>query len=216
MAKRLSQAALARPADCVLLAGAVYAAWSRHPAPVRPHNNPKDSVMKNYKPAFIPGDGVGPEVAAETRKVLQACADRFNFSLAVASFAWDCDYYLKHGKMMPDDGLETLRAFDAIFLGSVGDPSRVPDNISLTSLLAIRKGFDQYVNLRPILLHEGVSSPVAGCTPATVNMVVVRENTEGEYSRIGGFHAPDAPHGFASQTAVFSPCRLRTGDALCL
>ena len=160
--------------------------------------------MKGYKLAFIPGDGVGPEVAVETVKVLQACADRFGFSIAVTTFAWDCDYYLKHGKMMPDDGLDTLRTFDAIFLGSVGDPAKVPDHISLSSLLAIRKGFDQYVNLRPILLHEGVSSPVTTCTPATVNMVVVRENTEGEYSRLGGIFAPDAPHGFASQMAIFS------------
>ena len=160
--------------------------------------------MKKYKLAFIPGDGVGPEVAAETIKVLQACAECFKFSLGVTTFAWDCDYYLKHGKMLPDDALDTLRMFDAIFLGSVGDPSKVPDHISLSSLLAIRKGFDQYVNLRPIVLYEGVSSPVATCTPATVNMIVVRENTEGEYSRIGGIFSPDAPHGFASQTAVFS------------
>ena len=160
--------------------------------------------MKNYTLAFIPGDGVGPEVAAEAAKVLQAAAERFKFSIDITTFPWDCDYYLKHGKMMPDDGLATLRGFDAIFLGSVGDPAKVPDHISLTSLLAIRKGFDQYVNLRPIILHPGVSSPVATCTPATVDMVVVRENTEGEYSQLGGIFAPDAPHGFATQLAVFS------------
>ena len=163
--------------------------------------------MKNYRLAFIPGDGVGPEVAVETVKLLQACAARFSFSVAVETFDWDCDYYLKHGRMMPENALETLRGFDAIFLGSVGDPAKVPDHISLGALLAIRKGFDQYVNLRPIILHEGVATPVKTCTPKTVDMVVVRENTEGEYSQLGGIFSPDAPHGFATQLAVFS----RTG-----
>lgn len=160
--------------------------------------------MKSYKLAFIPGDGVGPEVADETVKVLDACAQRFGFGIKVQTFDWDCDYYLKHGRMMPENALETLRGFDAIFLGSVGDAAKVPDHISLGALLAIRKGFDQYVNLRPIILHEGVSSPVTTCTPTTVNMVVVRENTEGEYSQLGGMFSPDAPHGFATQMAVFS------------
>ena len=160
--------------------------------------------MKHYRLAFIPGDGVGPEVAAETAKLLHACAKRFSFSIELETFVWDCDYYLKHGRMMPEDALQILRGFDAIFLGSVGDPAKVPDHISLSLLLAIRKGFDQYVNLRPIILHEGVETPVTTCTPETVDMVVVRENTEGEYSQLGGMFSPDAPHGFATQMAVFS------------
>ena len=160
--------------------------------------------MNNYSLAFIPGDGVGPEVADETVKVLNACAEKYGFGITVQTFDWNCDYYLKNGRMMPDNGLATLREFDAIFLGSVGDAAKVPDHISLSALLTIRKGFDQYVNLRPIVLHKGVSSPVTTCTPETVNMVVVRENTEGEYSQLGGIFSPNAENGFATQLAVFS------------
>ncbi len=160
--------------------------------------------MKTYRIAFIPGDGVGPEVARETEKVLRVCAELFGFGIAADSYGWNCDHYLQHGRMMPENALDTLRAYDAVFLGSVGDAAKVPDHVSLGPLLAIRQGFDQYVNLRPIVLHEGVDSPVVSCTPETVDMVVVRENTEGEYCRLGGFFSPDAPHGFASQMAVFS------------
>ena len=160
--------------------------------------------MKSYAIAFIPGDGVGPEVALETQRTLEAVGKRFSFTIKGETFSWDCDYYLRHGRMMPEDALETLKGFDAIFLGSVGDPAKVPDHISLSSLLEIRKGFDQYVNLRPIILHRGVPSPVLTATPETVDMVVVRENTEGEYSRLGGIFAPDESHGFATQLAVFS------------
>ncbi len=160
--------------------------------------------MKTYRVAFIPGDGVGPEVALETRKTLEALGALHSFALEAETFAWDCDYYLKHGRMMPDNALEILKPFDAIFLGSVGDPAKVPDHVSLTSLLTIRKGFDQYVNLRPILLHGGVSTPVTTATPESVDMVVVRENTEGEYSQLGGIFSGDAPNGFATQMAVFS------------
>lgn len=162
------------------------------------------AAMKSYRIAFIPGDGVGPEVALETRKTLEECGRRFSFAINSETFAWDCDYYLKHGRMMPENALETLKGFDAIFLGSVGDPAKAPDHISLTSLLEIRKGFDLYVNLRPIILHKGVPSPITTATPETVDMVVVRENTEGEYSRLGGIFAPDASNGFATQLAVFS------------
>ena len=160
--------------------------------------------MKQYSLAFIPGDGIGAEVAHESVKVLSACAERFQLSFAIETFDWSCDYYLKHGRMMPENGLDMLRGFDAIFLGSVGDDSKVPDHISLTPLITIRKGFDQYVNLRPIVLHKGVYSPVATCSPETVDMVVVRENTEGEYSNLGGMFSPESSHGFATQLAVFS------------
>ncbi len=160
--------------------------------------------MKTYKIAFIPGDGVGPEVALEAKLALETCAQQFSFAVECATFNWNCDYYLTHGRMMPEDGLETLKAFDAVFLGSVGDPSKVADHISLEPLLTIRKGFQQYVNLRPIRMLDGVYSPIATATPQTVDFVVVRENTEGEYSHLGGIFSPDEPHGFATQLAVFS------------
>ena len=160
--------------------------------------------MNTYRIAFIPGDGVGPEVARETQKALEACGRLFSFAVQSETFAWDCDYYLKHGRMMPENALETLKGFDSVFLGSVGDPAKVPDHISLSSLLEIRRGFDLYVNLRPIILHRGVPTPITTATPESVDMVVVRENTEGEYSRMGGIFAPDEAHGFATQLAVFS------------
>ncbi len=160
--------------------------------------------MKTYRIAFIPGDGVGPEVALEARLALEACAQRFAFGVVCDTFDWNCDYYLAHGRMMPENALETLKTYDAVFLGSVGDPSKVPDHISLGPLLSIRQGFSQYVNLRPIRMLEGVKSPVNTATPKSVDFVVVRENTEGEYSHLGGIFSPDEPHGFATQMAVFS------------
>ncbi|UCF93056.1 MAG: 3-isopropylmalate dehydrogenase [Desulfobacterales bacterium] len=160
--------------------------------------------MQAYDIAVIPGDGVGKEVAAEALKILNAAAEKYRFGLKVVEFDWGCDYYLKHGRMGPENKLDRLKDFDAIFLGCIGDAAKVPDHISLTLLLDIRKGFDQYVNLRPIQLYPGVESPVKTATPETVNMVVVRENTEGEYAAAGGFFKPDGPEGFAFQTAIFS------------
>ncbi|MCQ2444863.1 MAG: tartrate dehydrogenase [Mailhella sp.] len=160
--------------------------------------------MNQYKIAFIPGDGVGPEVAAEAMMTLEACAKKYSFAIDCTTFDWNCDYYLKRGRMMPEDALDTLKQFDAVFLGSVGDPSKVPDHISLIPLLTIRQGFEQYVNLRPIKMLKGVYSPISTATPETVDFVVVRENAEGEYSQLGGMHFPDAPHGFATQMAVFT------------
>ncbi|MDR7392889.1 MAG: isocitrate/isopropylmalate family dehydrogenase, partial [Armatimonadota bacterium] len=142
--------------------------------------------MRTYRIAVIPGDGIGREVVPEGVRVLQAAARRFGFSVDTVEFPWGCGYYLQHGAMMPSDGLEQLRAFDAILLGAVGDP-RVPDHVSLWGLLLrIRKGFDLYVNLRPVRLLEGVPGPLAGRGPADVDMVFVRENTEGEYAGVGG------------------------------
>ena len=160
--------------------------------------------MKTYRIAFIPGDGVGPEVASEAKLALEACARKFGFDVKSTIFDWNCDYYLANGRMMPNDGLEMLRNFDAVFLGSVGNPAKVPDHISLGPLLAIRQGFNEYVNLRPIRMFKGVSSPVSAATPQTVDFVVVRENTEGEYSHLGGIFFPEEAHGFATQMAVFS------------
>lgn len=160
--------------------------------------------MKSYDVAVIPGDGVGEEVAAESIKILNAAADKYGFGVKIETFDWGCDYYLKHTSMMPHDALATLKSFDAIFLGCVGDANKVPDHISLTLLLAIRKGFDQYVNLRPIRLYPGVESLVKTASPETVDMIVVRENTEGEYSAAGGFFKKGTPDGFALQTGIFT------------
>ena len=160
--------------------------------------------MKSYNIANIPGDGVGGEVAAEAVKVIDAAAGKFGFEVSYEKFDWGCDYYLRHGEMGPVNLLEVLRGCDAIFLGCIGDAAKVPDHISLTLLLQIRKGFDQYVNLRPIQLYPGVVTPVNTATPETVNMVVVRENTEGEYSSLGGFFKRGTPDGFAIQNAIFT------------
>jgi tartrate dehydrogenase/decarboxylase/D-malate dehydrogenase len=160
--------------------------------------------MKSYDIAIIPGDGVGSEVADEAHKILQAVSQKYGFGVKAESFEWSCDYYLKHKKMMPDDALETLKDFDAMFLGCVGDINKVPDHISLILILSIRKSFDQYVNLRPIKLYPGVDTPIKGATPETVDMVVVRENTEGEYSGTGGFFKMGTPDAVATQTAIFS------------
>ena len=160
--------------------------------------------MKSYNIAIIPGDGVGGEIAKEAVKIMDAVADKYGFSVASEHFDWGCDYYLKHGMMMPDNMLDILTNFDAIFLGCIGDASKVPDHISITLILTIRKGFDQYVNLRPIMLYHGVETPIRTATPATVDMVVIRENTEGEYSGIGGFFKAGTPDAFALQTGVFT------------
>lgn len=160
--------------------------------------------MKHYNFANIPGDGVGKEVAREAVKILDAAAKKFAFKISYEEFNWGCDYFLKHGEMGPENMLEVLRGSDAIFLGCIGDAGKVPDHISLTLLLRIRKGFDQYVNLRPIQLYPGVATPVKTATPETLDMVVVRENTEGEYSSMGGIFKPGSPDGFAVQNAIFT------------
>jgi tartrate dehydrogenase/decarboxylase/D-malate dehydrogenase len=159
---------------------------------------------KFYNIAMIPGDGVGGEVSEEAVKILHAVADKYSFGVNTQYFDWGCDYYLKHCEMMPEDSLNTLKDFDAIFLGCIGDANKVPDHISLTLLLKIRKGFDQYVNLRPIKLYPGVETPIKTARPDTVDLVVVRENTEGEYSAIGGFFKMGFPEAFALQTSIFT------------
>ena len=160
--------------------------------------------MSTYRVAIIPGDGVGNEVASEATKILKVVADKYGFNIKTDDFDWGCDYYLKNGVMMPANALEILREFDAIFLGCIGDANKVPDHISLTLLLAIRKGFDQYINLRPIKLYPGVESLVKTATAETVDIVVVRENTEGEYSSAGGFLKLGSPDAFAIQTGIFT------------
>ncbi len=160
--------------------------------------------MKHYDIANIPGDGVGTEVAREALKVFDAAAQKFGFKASYETYDWGCDHFLKHGEMNPANMLETLKGADAIFLGCIGDASKVPDHVSLQLLLKIRKGFDQYVNLRPIQLYPGVQSPISTATPETVDFVVVRENTEGEYSSMGGFFKQGTPDAFAIQNAIFT------------
>lgn len=159
---------------------------------------------KFHNIAMIPGDGVGVEVSKEAVKILHAVADKYSFGVNTQYFDWGCDYYLKHREMMPEDSLNTLKDFDAIFLGCIGDANKVPDHISLTLLLKIRKGFDQYVNLRPIKLYPGVETPIKTARPDTVDLVVIRENTEGEYSTMGGFFKIGFPEAFALQTSIFT------------
>jgi tartrate dehydrogenase/decarboxylase/D-malate dehydrogenase len=142
--------------------------------------------LKTFRIAVIAGDGIGKEVVPEGIRVLDAAGQRFGFQLAWHFFDWSCEAYLKTGKMMPADGLDQLRPFDAIFLGAVGSPD-VPDHISLWGLLIpIRRGFRQYINLRPVRLFEGVETPLKSWKPGQIDFVIVRENNEGEYSNIGG------------------------------
>ncbi len=154
--------------------------------------------------AVIPGDGIGKEVVPEGMRVLEAAGRRFGFQLAWTHFDWSCEVYAKTGRMMPEDGVDRLRAFDAIYLGAVGFPG-VPDHVSLWGLLIpIRRTFRQYINLRPVRLLRGVRSPLAGRTPDDIDMVIVRENNEGEYSEIGGRLYRGTPEELAVQQAIFT------------
>jgi len=161
-------------------------------------------MKKEYKIAVIPGDGVGTEVSKEAVKVGSAAIKKAGAQLKTEWFDWGCDYYLKNGKMMPDNMLDVLSGYDAIYLGSVGDASKVPDHISLQLLLTIRKGFDQYVNLRPIFLYGGVATDLKKAIPGAIDMVVVRENTEGEYAQLGGRFKKGTKEEVATQIAVFT------------
>jgi len=155
--------------------------------------------------ALLPGDGIGVEVTNEARRVLEWIAERdASVGLDFTQFDWGSDYFIRHGRMMPDDGLDQLEKFDAILLGAVGDP-RVPDDVTLWGLLLpIRQRFHQYVNLRPIRLLEGVPTPLAHRQPGDVDMLIVRENSEGEYAGQGLFIDQGTPAETALQIAVFS------------
>ncbi|MBW7902119.1 MAG: tartrate dehydrogenase [Rhodocyclaceae bacterium] len=144
--------------------------------------------MKTRRIAVIPGDGIGNEVMPEGLRVVQAAAAKFDLPLSFQPFDWaNCDYYQRTGRMMPDDWFAQLKDFDAIYFGAVGWPALVPDHVSLWgSLLKFRRDFDQYVNLRPVRLMPGVPCPLAGKRPGDIDFYVVRENTEGEYSAVGG------------------------------
>lgn len=165
----------------------------------------RDFVLITHKIAVIAGDGIGPEVLKEGIKVLNQVAEcdggfRFEFTY----FPWGCEYYLKTGKMMDEDGIEKLKAYDAIFLGAVGYPG-VPDHISLWDLLLnIRKSFDQYVNLRPVKLLEGAPCPLKDVDRNDIDMIFVRENSEGEYAGSGSWLFKGKPHEVVLQEGVFS------------
>src|SRR5215469_2931163 len=161
-------------------------------------------ALTTFRIAVIPGDGIGKEVVPEGIRVLDQAARKFGFRLEWQFFDWSCESYLNTGKMMPDDGLEQLRNFDALFLGAVGRPD-VPDHVSLWGLLIpIRRGFRQYVNLRPIRLFEGMESPLKNYKPDEIDFVIVRENNEGEYSKIGGRIFEGTDDEIAIQETVFS------------
>ncbi|MCS6932800.1 MAG: tartrate dehydrogenase [Acetobacteraceae bacterium] len=161
-------------------------------------------MARHYRIAVIPGDGIGKETVPEGLRVLDAAARRFGFTLSATHYDWSCETYKATGRMMPEDGLERLREADSIFLGAVGWPG-VPDHVSLWGLLIpIRRGFDQYVNLRPCRLLPGVRTPLAGRGPADIDFVVVRENTEGEYSSTGGRMFAGTEREFVTQESVFT------------
>lgn len=160
--------------------------------------------MRTFKIAVIAGDGIGREVVPEGMRALDAAGQRFSFRFQWQEFDWSCETYTKTGMMMPADGLAQLRPFDAIFLGAVGHPT-VPDHVSLWGLLIpIRRGFRQYVNLRPVRLLRGIESPLKNWQPGQIDFTIVRENNEGEYSNIGGRLYEGTPEEMAVQQTVFT------------
>ena len=160
--------------------------------------------MSRYRIAVIPGDGIGREVVPEGIRVLEAAGARFGIDWDWTEFDWGCERYAKTGRLMPEDGLDRLAGFDAIFLGAVGFPG-VPDHISLWGLLIpIRRRFEQYVNLRPVRLLEGLPCPLAGRRPGDIDYLIVRENCEGEYSEIGGRLHQGTDAELAMQETVFT------------
>ena len=160
--------------------------------------------MAEYKIAVIPGDGVGPEVTAEGLRAIRAVASRHGIGWDFEDLPWGSDYYFEHGRMMPSDALDTLAAFDAIYLGAVGHPD-LQDHVTLNGLLLpIRRAFDQYVCERPSVLYPGIDSPLRDKRAWDIDMVVVRENTEGEYANVGGFQYEGFPEEVGIQSSVFT------------
>src|SRR5436309_16007398 len=159
--------------------------------------------MKTYQIAMIAGDGIGREVIPAGVAALRAVTGRAEVELSFTELPWGCEYYLAHGRMMDADAFEQLEKFDAIYLGAIGAPG-VPDGISAALILAIRQRFDQYVNLRPMRLLAGIESPLAGRRADAIDMVCVRENSEGEYAGVGGRIHRGTDHEVAEQTGVFT------------
>ncbi|CAN7334031.1 D-malate dehydrogenase [decarboxylating] [compost metagenome] len=171
-------------------------------------------TTRTFNIAVIPGDGIGKEVMPEGLRVLDAAASRFGIRLNFTHIQWaSCDYYAATGKMLPDDWKTQLSSMDAIYFGAVGWPDTVPDHVSLWgSLLKFRREFDQYINLRPARLFEGVPCPLAGRKPGDIDAIIVRENTEGEYSSVGGVMYEGTDREVVMQQSVYS--RLGTDRAL--
>lgn len=163
-------------------------------------------MSKTFRIAAIAGDGIGVEVMPEGIKVVRKAAAKYGIELEFQNFEWaSCDYYLACGKMMPDDWFEQLKGYDAIYFGAVGWPDKVPDHISLWgSLLKFRREFDQYANIRPVKLFPGVPCPLANRKPGDIDFIVIRENTEGEYSSVGGRVFEGTEHEFVLQESVFT------------
>ena len=164
-------------------------------------------MQKNkYNIAVIPGDGIGTEVMPEALKVLKVVSDRFGINLHFDHFDFSSyEYYSKHGQMMPNDWKQQIEQHDALFFGSVGWPEKIPDHISLWgSLLKFRRDFDQYINLRPVKLMPGVPSPLANRKPGDIDFYIIRENTEGEYSSIGGKMFPDTEREIVMQETIMT------------
>jgi tartrate dehydrogenase/decarboxylase/D-malate dehydrogenase len=160
--------------------------------------------MKTYTIAVIAGDGVGQEVVPQAKRVLERVARKFSLIFAFQDFEWGAAHFFRWGKMMPSGALDLLQPCDAILLGAVGHPD-IPDHTTLNGLLLpIRRAFDQYANVRPAYLYPGVASPLAGREGGAIDMVIVRENTEGEYAQVGGFVYPAQPDEVAIQTSVFT------------
>lgn len=162
--------------------------------------------MSTHRIAVMPGDGIGREVIAESLKVLRAAekASGGAFTLETTEFPWNGDFYVKTGRMMPEDGIETLRGYDAILFGAVGD-ARVPEHVSVAqTILAMRRGLDQWCNLRPARLLKGAPCPLKDKQPGQIDFVVVRENTEGEYADVGGNVFAGTPNEVSVQSAVFT------------
>ncbi len=160
--------------------------------------------MRTHKIAAIPGDGIGPEVLLAGLKILETVEKVEGFELNTIQFPWGSKFYQQHGRMVKEGGIESLQAFDAIYFGAVGS-KEVPDHVTVWDLiLPIRQKFDQYVNLRPMRLLPGLKSPLAGRQPADIDMVCVRENTEGEYSGVGGFVHRGRPGELANEVATFT------------
>ncbi len=163
-------------------------------------------MTKEYRIAVIAGDGIGQEVMPEGMKALRMAEQTLgNFHLHFEEFPWGTEYYLKHGRMLPVDGLKILESFDAIYLGAVGLPSLAPDHVTLWGLLLeIRKSFEQSVNIRPVHLFPGINGPLRNKQPADIDFVCIRENTEGEYAGAGGRVHVGTPHEVAVQTGIFT------------
>ena len=161
--------------------------------------------MKTHRIAVIAGDGIGKEVMPEGVRVLEAAARKFGIGLSFDHFDWSCDNYDRHGWWMPPDWRSKIENHDCIFFGATGWPAQVPDHKSLwDSLILFRRGFDQYVNLRPVRLMPGITPPLAGRKVGDIDYYVVRENTEGEYSAVGGRLFEGTDREMAMQQSLFT------------